>query len=89
MEVDTVVIATGAPPKPAQARIDTLHMLAKLVELIINPIMESGFYGHFIIISNPVYMIAYDVYKLIDLDRSRIIRTGTSVDFERLKNFNE
>ena len=64
-------------------------MLAKLVEFIIDLIMESGFYGYFIIISNLVYMIAYDVYKLIDLDRSRIIRTVTSVDFERLKNFNE
>mgnify|MGYP000485408855 FL=1 len=49
--------------------------------------MKSGFKGYFIIISNPVDMIAYHVYKLSGLPKSHIIGTGTSVDSARLKNF--
>ena len=74
-DVDIVVITAGAPPKPGETRIDSLHMSAKIVESIVNPIMESGFKGHFVIISNPVDMIAYHVYKLSGLDKSRIIGT--------------
>jgi L-lactate dehydrogenase len=86
-DVDIVVITAGAPPKPGQTRLDTLELSAKIVESIVNPIMNSGFKGHFIVISNPVDMMAYHVYKISGLPKSHIIGTGTSVDSARLKNF--
>ena len=86
-DVDIVVITAGAPPKPGQTRLDTLDLSVKIVESIVNPIMDSGFKGHFIIISNPVDIIAYHVYKLSGLPKNNIIGTGTSVDSARLKNF--
>ena len=86
-DVDIIVITAGAPPKPGQTRIDTLQISANIVESIVNPIMESGFKGKFIIISNPVDSIAYHVYKLSGLPKEHIIGTGTSVDSARLKNF--
>lgn len=86
-DVDIVVITAGAPPKPGQTRLDTLELSAKIVESIVNPIMQSGFQGHFIVISNPVDMMAYHVYKTSGLPKSHIIGTGTSVDSARLKNF--
>jgi L-lactate dehydrogenase len=86
-DVDIVVITAGAPPKPGQTRLDTLELSARIVESIVDPIMRSGFKGHFIVISNPVDMIAYHVYKISGLPKSHIIGTGTSVDSARLKNF--
>ena len=86
-DVDIIVITAGAPPKPGQTRLDTLALSAKIAESIVNPIMKSGFQGHFIVISNPVDMIAYHVYKTSGLPKSHIIGTGTSVDSARLKNF--
>ena len=86
-DVDIIVITAGAPPKPGQTRIDTLELSAKIVESIVDPIMKSGFKGHFIVISNPVDMIAYHVYKISGLPKNHIIGTGTSVDSARLKNF--
>ncbi|WP_160693466.1 L-lactate dehydrogenase [Clostridium sp. C2-6-12] len=86
-DVDIIVITAGAPPKPGQTRLDTLELSAKIVESIVNPIMKSGFQGHFIVISNPVDMIAYHVYQISGLPKSHIIGTGTSVDSARLKNF--
>lgn len=86
-DVDIVVITAGAPPKSGQTRLDTLDLSVKIAESIVNPIMDSGFKGHFIIISNPVDIIAYHVYKISGLPKNNIIGTGTSVDSARLKNF--
>ena len=86
-DVDIVVITAGAPPKQGQTRLDSLDLSAKIAKSIVDPIMESGFKGHFIIISNPVDIIAYHVYKLSGLPKSHVIGTGTSVDSARLKNF--
>lgn len=86
-DVDIVVITAGAPPKPGQTRLDTLDLSAKITESIVNPIMDSGFKGHFIIVSNPVDIISYYVYKLSGLPKSNVIGSGTSVDSARLKNF--
>ena len=86
-DVDIVVVTAGAPPKPGQTRLDTLDLSAKIAESIVTPIMKSGFNGHFIIISNPVDIIAYHVYKLSGLPKSNVIGTGTSIDSARLKNF--
>ena len=86
-DMDIIVITAGAPPKPGQTRVDTLELSAKIVESIVDPIMKSGFKGYFIVISNPVDMIAYHVYKISGLPKNHIIGTGTSVDSARLKNF--
>ncbi len=86
-DVDIVVITAGAPPKPGQTRLDTLGLSARIAESIVTPIMKSGFNGHFIVISNPVDIIAYYVYKISGLPKSNVIGSGTSVDSARLKNF--
>ncbi|WP_171781706.1 L-lactate dehydrogenase [Clostridium saccharobutylicum] len=86
-DVDIVVITAGAPPKPGQSRLDTLELSAKIVESIVNPIMKSGFNGYFVVISNPVDIIAYHVYKISGLPKSHVIGTGTAIDSARLKNF--
>ncbi|MDF2588621.1 MAG: L-lactate dehydrogenase [Anaerocolumna sp.] len=86
-DADIVVITAGAPPKPGQTRIDTLEQSANIVKSIVSPIMESGFSGHFIIVSNPVDMIAHYVYKLSGLPKNQIIGTGTALDSARLKHF--
>jgi L-lactate dehydrogenase len=86
-DADIVVITAGAPPKPGQTRLDTLEQSANIVKSIVDPIMESGFSGHFIIVSNPVDMIAHYVYKLSGLPKNQIIGTGTALDSARLKHF--
>jgi L-lactate dehydrogenase len=86
-DVDIVIIAAGAPPKPGQTRLDTLELSANICKSIVTPIMQSGFDGIFIVISNPVDMIAHYVYKLSGLPKNQVIGTGTSLDSARLSNF--
>jgi L-lactate dehydrogenase len=86
-DADIVVITAGAPPKPGQTRLDTLELSAQIVKSIVEPVMASGFSGHFIVVSNPVDMIAHYVYKLSGLPKNQVIGTGTAMDSARLKYF--
>lgn len=86
-DADIVVITAGAPPKAGQTRLDTLELSAHIMKSIVTPIMASGFSGHFIVVSNPVDMIAHYVYKLSGLPKNQIIGTGTAMDSARIKHF--
>lgn len=86
-DVDIVIIAAGAPPKVGQTRLDTLEVSAKIAKSIVEPVMASGFDGIFIVVSNPVDMVAYYVYKLSGLPKNQVIGTGTALDTSRLQNF--
>ena len=86
-DADIVVITAGAPPKPGQTRLDTLELSANIAKSIVEPIMKSGFQGHFIVVSNPVDIIAHYVYQLSGLPKNQVIGTGTAMDSARLKHF--
>ena len=86
-DADIVVITAGAPPKAGQTRLDTLDISAKIAKSIVEPVMESGFDGIFVVVSNPVDMLAHLVYKLSGLPKNQVIGSGTSVDSARLQNF--
>lgn len=86
-DADIVVITAGAPPKAGQSRLDTLELSANIAKSIVEPIMKSGFQGHFIVVSNPVDIIAHYVYKLSGLPKNQVIGTGTAMDSARLKHF--
>ncbi|MGL5149270.1 MAG: L-lactate dehydrogenase [Clostridium sp.] len=85
-DADIVIITAGAAPKPGQTRLDTLGVSAKICTTIVEPIMNSGFDGIFVIASNPVDIIAYHVWKLSGLPKNQVIGTGTTIDSSRLKN---
>lgn len=85
-DTDIVVITAAAPYKKGQTRLDMCDDSKKIIHSIVPQIMESGFNGLFIIITNPVDIIAHHVYKISGLDKSKIIGTGTALDSARLKN---
>lgn len=85
-DVDIIVITAGAPPVKGQTRLDTLGLSANIAKSIVEPIMKSGFNGHFIVVSNPVDSIAYYVKEVSKLPKNKVIGTGTSLDSARLKN---
>lgn len=86
-DVDIIVITAGAPPQKGQTRLDTLEVSAKIVKTIVDPIMASGFDGIFILVSNPVDIMAHYVYQLSGLPKNQVIGTGSALDTSRLQNF--
>ncbi|HEX2985491.1 MAG TPA: L-lactate dehydrogenase [Caproiciproducens sp.] len=82
---DIIVITASAPFTKGHNRLDMLDASAKIAKSIVEPIMESGFDGIFIIISNPVDVISHYIWKLSGLPKNQVIGTGTALDTARLK----
>ena len=61
-DVDIIIITAGAPPKPGQTRLDTLEISARIAGSIVEPVMQSGFDGIFLVVSNPVVITSYSIH---------------------------
>ncbi|WP_019243467.1 MULTISPECIES: L-lactate dehydrogenase [Bacillus] len=85
-DMDIVIITAGGPPKPGQTRLDTLELSSKIAKSVVEGVMKSGFDGIFLVASNPVDIITYQVWKESGLPRNQVLGTGTSLDSSRLKS---
>jgi len=86
-DTDLVVISAALPYKTGQTRLDMLEQAAGVMEDIVPSIMESGFSGIFVVITNPVDVMTYYVQKLSGLPSNKVIGTGTVLDSARLKYY--
>lgn len=84
-DVDIVIFTAATPLVLGQTRLDMLESSKNIVDRVIPHIMESGFNGIFVIVTNPVDIISFYVYKISGLPASNIIGTGTALDTARLK----
>lgn len=80
-----VVIAAGANQNPGETRMDLIDKNSKIFKSIVNDVMKSGFDGIFIIATNPVDVMTYLTFKYSNLDASRVIGSGTTLDTARLR----
>lgn len=86
-DIVVLTVSKMAPTDSKNTRISMLKSSKELISEIVPQIMKSGFNGTFIVISNPVDVISYYVYKLSNLPKNRIIGTGTSLDSARLRGY--
>lgn len=84
-DADIVVVSLGIPPEDNKSRLDYLEDTIKEVNTIIDPILESGFNGIFIVISNPVDVIAHYIWKKTGFPSNKVFGTGTTLDSSRLR----
>ncbi|MDQ0920314.1 L-lactate dehydrogenase [Paenibacillus sp. V4I5] len=80
-----MILTPGASMNKNQNRLDLMESSIHIMKNIIQPIIQSGFNGIFLVATNPVDIITYIVWKLSGLPRNRVIGTGTSIDSSRLK----
>lgn len=84
-DADIVVIAAGPLPMPNQTRLDTLDATLAVMNQIIEPLVQSGFNGIILSISNPCDVIAHYLHKKTGFPSHRVIGTGTALDSARLR----
>lgn len=82
---DVVIITAGVPQRPGETRMDLLNNNAKIIKSMIKEIMKSGFDGIFLVVSNPMDVLTYLVWKYSGLPENRIIGSGTVLDSARLR----
>lgn len=82
---DIVVITACAPMNPeADNRLGMLEESKNIMKAIIPAVMENGFDGIMLLVSNPVDIMSYYAWKLSGLPKERVIGSGTVLDTARL-----
>ncbi|HZK39750.1 MAG TPA: L-lactate dehydrogenase [Clostridia bacterium] len=84
-DADIVSIAAGVSQQPGETRLNLLQRNTEVFKSIIEPIVESGFNGIFLVATNPVDIMAHVTQQLSNFDCSRVIGTGTTLDTARLR----
>ena len=84
-DADLVVISAGAPQKPGETRLDLVNKNLKILSSIVEPIVESGFKGIFLVAANPVDILTYATWKFSGFPTERVLGSGTSLDTARLR----
>lgn len=82
---DVVIITASAPmEREADNRLKMLEKSKAVMRSMIGSIMESGFGGILLVVSNPVDVMAYYAWKLSGLPAGQVIGSGTTLDTARL-----
>ena len=84
-DCDVVVIAAGVPQKPGESRMDLLKKNVEVLKDTVSQIMESGFDGIFLVVTNPLDVLTYFTLKISGLPTERVIGSGTILDSARLR----
>ena len=84
-DADLVVITAGAPQKPGETRLDLVNKNLKILKSIVDPIVDSGFNGIFLVAANPVDILTYATWKLSGFPKNRVVGSGTSLDTARFR----
>lgn len=82
---DIVVICAGANQKEGQTRLELTMINTKVIKDIALKVKNSGFSGIVIVASNPVDLLSYVVYKVMGIDKRKVIGTGTMLDTARMR----
>ncbi len=84
-DCDIVVITAGAAQKPGESRMDLLKKNVNILKGMVEQIMDSGFNGIFLVVSNPMDVLTYYTWKFSGLPSEKVIGSGTVLDSARLR----
>lgn len=84
-DANIVVISAGVGQKPGETRLQLLQRNLEIFKTIVNPIVESGFDGIFVVATNPVDIMARITRKLSGFPNNKVIGTGTTLDSARMR----
>ncbi|MHA8110665.1 L-lactate dehydrogenase [Lactobacillaceae bacterium Melli_B4] len=84
-DADLVVITAGAPQKPGESRLDLVSKNVKILSSIVQPVVDSGFDGIFLVAANPVDVLTYATQKLSGFPKEKVVGSGTSLDTTRFQ----
>ena len=72
-DMDLVVICAGVPQLDGETRRDLLQKNYKVFKSIVQPVIESGFSGVFLVAGNPVDVMTKVVYELSGFPSGRVL----------------
>lgn len=82
---DIVIITVGVPEVVGESRLVPLQKNKKILENIVPKIVENSPKGKILVVSNPVDILTYVVYKVSKLPKNQVLGLGTVLDSSRLR----
>lgn len=82
-----VVVTAGIPRKPGMSRSDVLDTNVRIIDDIVDKIMQYAPEAIFLLVSNPVDVLTYRVWQRSGLARERVIGQAGVLDSSRMAAF--
>lgn len=84
-DAQAIVITAGASQRPGESRLELLQRNARIMESIVDDIVEQGSAAVVLVVANPVDILTRVALERSGWDRSRIIGSGTVLDSARFR----
>ncbi len=84
---DIVVITAGFPRKPGMSRDDLLSINISIMNAISQKIKEYAKNAVVVVVTNPVDIMTYAVYRLLGFDRKKVVGMAGVLDSSRFRTF--
>lgn len=85
-DADIIIITAGVGQSPGETRLDLLKRNASVMKTITESIMEYAPKDVILLmVTNPVDVLTYVVYKISGLPKNQVLGSGTVLDTARLK----
>jgi L-lactate dehydrogenase len=81
------IVTAGARQRPGESRVDLMGRNVVVVKSIVHSVVDAGFTGIFLIISNPVDVLTLVAFSESGFPASRVIGSGTTLDSARLREY--
>ena len=85
LDADLAVICAGGPHYRGETRLDLARRNADILEDIVPRIVDSGFSGIYIVVTNPVDVMSRVTLELSGAAPEKVIGSGTTLDSARLR----
>lgn len=82
-DADIIVFAAGKAQLPGQSRLDLIDYNVNVAREVFAEINKYNKKATIIVISNPVDIITYEIFKITNRPRQKVIGTGTLLDTVR------
>lgn len=86
-DAELAIITAGAKQRPEETRVELMDRNVGIMRSMVRSLMESGFRGVILVVTNPVDVLTYVAYRESGLPWKKVIGSGTVLDSARLRTF--
>lgn len=86
-DAEVAIITAGAKQRPEETRVELMDRNVGIMRSMVRSLMESGFRGVILVVTNPVDVLTYVAYRESGLPWKKVIGSGTVLDSARLRTF--
>ena len=83
---DIVIVTLGRARKPGQTRIELAQSNVDIIKSVMPQVAEYAPNAIYVLVSNPVDILAYATLKVTNLSPNQVIGSGTLLDSSRLRS---